>query len=262
VGYEIPSIGRAAVQFIGNKRAQLEPDYTNRGFPKGQIITDGLAKNRDADVIEGAFRFSRIHGLMLEAGVKIPLAYTTDVSFEEYPALSPNPGVVTVDTEERTVQRPYSFALAGNWTPSFLDALNMIIRFNLSLGGEIEETGHHLIQLGTDIEVWFLASYQITERIKTGIDLGVEIKGKDEWQQPIGRPRMEKTEGSDYTDIGIGPWVELHLGGGRIRTGVMIMIPGSERWMWVNENSTGYEFRPAFSGEPVVSFPISFTYSF
>jgi hypothetical protein len=262
LGYKIPEIGFVRFQFIGNKRNQLVPDYTNRGFANGQLVWDGLSKNSDADVIEGAVSFTRVSGLHAEAGVKIPLAYTTDVAFVEYPALHPNPAVVTVDTDERTVQRPASLALGANWTPSFFSNFNIIARFDFSFGGQIEEAGHHLLKFGNDMGIWLLASYRITERLKAGIDVGMEIKEKDEWQQPIGRPRQERTAGSDYTDFGIGPWVELNLGGGRIRTGPMIIFPGSERYIWISGNSTGYEFRPAFTGEPVVSFPIAFTYNF
>ena len=262
LGYKIPETGFVRFQFIGNKRNQLTPDYTNRGFPKGQLVWDGLSKNSDADVIEGAFRFTRISGLNVEAGVKIPFEYTTDVAFIEYPALNPNPAVVTVDTDERTVQRPYSIAFGANWTPSFFTSLNVIARFDFSFGGQIEEAGHHLLKFGNDMGVWLMASYLITDRVKAGIDVGMEIKEKDEWQQPIGRPRQERTEGSDYADFGIGPWVELKLSGGRVRTGPMIMVPSSARYAWIEGNSTGYELRPVFSGKPVISIPVSFTYNF
>jgi hypothetical protein len=262
LGYKIPQIGFFRMQFIGNNRTKLRPDYTSRGFPNGQIVSDGLKKNGDADVIEAAFQFSLIQGLNLDAGVTIPLEYTTDTGFTEYPALNPNTAVETVDTDERTVQKPYGIALGANWTPSFLNAFNILARFDLSFNGKIEEKDHHLIKFGAGIGVWIMPSYKITQTIKAGIDFGLEIHQKDEWQQPIGRPRAEFIVGSDYTDIGFGPWIEINIGGGRVRTGPMVMLPGSERWIWVSGNSTGMEFRPAFSGDPVISFPISFTYNF
>ena len=261
IGYTIPDVGFARFQFIGNKRNQLVPDYTWRSFPRGQLVWDGLSKHTDADVIEGALSFTRIDGLIVEAGGKVPQKYTTDVSFEEYPALMPNPAVPSADTEERIVQRPYSIAAGANWTPSFFDALNIIARFDYSFGGRIEEKGHHLIKFGSSMGIWILASYKILGNLKVGIDFGMEIKEDDQWQQPIGRPRLERTAGSGYNDFGIGPWVEMSFGGGRIRTGPVIMIPGSERYVWVSGNSTGYEFQQAFSGNPVISFPISFTYN-
>jgi len=262
IGYKFPEIGFIRFQFIGNRRNQLVPDYTWRSFPRGQLVWDGLTKNTDADVIEGGLSFTRIKGLTVEAGVKIPLEYTTDVSFEEYPALKPNPAVPSADTDERIVQRPYYMAFGANWTPSFFEALNIIARFDYSFDGKIEEKGHHLVKFGSSMSVWILASYKIMGNWKVGVDFGMEIKKEDQWQQPIGRPRLDRTAGSGYTDYGIGPWVELSFGGGRIRTGPVIMIPGSERYAWISGNSTGYEFQQAFSGHPVVSFPISFTYNF
>ncbi len=261
IGYKIPEIGFARAQFIGNKRKQLVPDYSWNALTKGQLVWDGLSKNSDADIIEAAFTYTQIDGLIAEAGVKLPQQYTTDVGFEEYPALMPNPAVPTADAEERIVQRPVTLALGADWTPSFFDALNIIARFDFSFGGQIEEKEHHLVKFGSVAGIWVFASYKITDNVKAGVDFGMEIKEKDEWQQPIGRPRLDRMTGSDYTDFGIGPWIELSFGGGRIRTGAMIIIPGSERYIWVNDNSLGYEFQPIFSGKPVVSFPISFTYN-
>lgn len=262
LGYKIPQTGFVRFQFIGNNRTRLMPDYTNNGYPKGQSVFDGLSKNSDSDAVEAAFRFSRIAGLNVDAGVKIPFEYETDTQFIEYPALPPNGEKETADLDERTVQRPVSLALGVSWTPSFLEPLNIVVLFDLSLGGRIEEEGHHLIKFGANTGAWIMPSYKITENIKAGVDFGMYIHKKDEWQQPIGRPRLDILTDRDYTDIGIGIWVELALGGGRIRTGPMIMLPGAERYMWVNGNSLGYEFRPAFTAEPVISLPVSFTYNF
>jgi hypothetical protein len=262
LGYKISNIGLVRFQFIGNNRTRLEPDYTNNGYPRGQSVFDGLSKNSDADVIEAAFRFSGIEGLNADAGVKIPFEYKTDTQFIEYPALPPNGEKETADLDERTVKRPVVIAMGISWTPSFLESLNVVVLFDVSFGGRIEETGHHLLKFGANAGTWIMPSYKITENLKAGVDFGMYIHKKDEWQQPIGRPRTDILSDSNYTDIGIGIWVELALGGGRIRTGPMIMLPGTERYMWVEGNSLGYEFRPAFTREPVISLPISFTYNF
>jgi hypothetical protein len=262
LGYKIPQTGFVRFQFIGNNRTQLRPDYTNNGYPGGQNLFDGLSKNSDADVIEGAFRFSRIAGLNVDVGVKIPIKYDTDTQFIEYPALPPNGEKETADLDERTVQRPTSIALGVSWTPSFLEPLNVVVLFDVSFGGQIEETGHHLLKFGANTGAWLMPSYKITGNLKAGVDFGMYVHKKDEWQQPIGRPRLDILTDSDYTDIGTGVWVELALGGGRIRTGPMIMLPGAERYIWVNGNSLGYEYRPVFTTEPVISLPVSFTYNF
>jgi hypothetical protein len=263
LGYKVPEVGFLRVQFIGNNRSELATDYTNSEYPKGQTLMEFLSTNTDADVIEAAFRFTGIDGINVEVGGKIPLEYTTDTSFTEYPALEPNAAVVTVDKEDvRIVQKPYSVAVAVNWTPSFFEKFNVIARADVYFGGTTEEEGQHLIKFGTDIGAWLLPSYKVSDSVKAGVDMGMEIKQKDQWQQPIGREKTSKTAGSDYNDFGIGPWAELDVGGGRVRAGAMVMLPGSERWTWISGNPVGFQFQPLFSGDPVISFPISFTYSF
>jgi len=262
VGYWWTGVGFFRAQFIGNNRSQLRADYQNAGYYDGQYLSYGLSTSGDADVIEAAVKLTCINGLDLDVGAKLPLKYTADTSFTEYPALKPNAAVVTVDGDERIVQKPYCVSAAVNWEPWFFLPFGLTARVDASFGGTIEETGHHKIIFGSDLAVWILPSYRIIDELKVGIDFGMEIKQRDQWQQPIGKEIASKTEGSDYLDIGVGPWVELDVGGGRVRTGAMIMLPGSERWTWVSGNSTGYEFRQTFTGEPVVSFPISVTYSF
>ena len=263
IGYTIPDIGLFRVQFIGNNRAWLVPNYTNNAIPDGQLVWSGLSMSRDADVVEAAFRFTGVPGLNVDVGVKIPFEYTTDVGFVEYPAMNPHPPVVSSNGEERIVQRPYAVSLGVNWTPAFFSDLNLTARLDLTFGGWVKEEDVRLINFGASTAIWLLASYRVSDTVRVGLDFGVEMKSVDEWQQPIGRPFPPERQGlNGFTDVGIGPWVEMELGGGRIRTGPMIIIPGSPRYFWMGGNSPGHEFMPAFSGDPVISFPISFTYSF
>jgi len=263
LGYTIPGIGLFRAQFIGNNRKQLQIDYTNSaGADAGQTMAYGLSTSGDADIIEAAFKLTALEGLILEVGGKLPLKYTTDTSFTEYPALYPNDAQVTVDGMERIVQKPYCVSVAANWTPSFFEALNLIARVDAAVGGTVEATAQHKIFFGADLGAWLLPSYKLSEELKVGVDLGMELKQRDQWQQPIGKEVRSYTEGSDFLDLGFGPWIELGLGGGRVRTGAMVMLPGSERWAYVSGNANKYLFRPTFTGDPVVSFPISVTYSF
>jgi hypothetical protein len=125
------------------------------------------------------------------------------------------------------------------------------------------DPGSHQIDFGTDISVWFLPSYKITDFVKVGTDFCMDMRQPDVWEQPIGVEMASKTSGSGYTDYGIGPWVGLDFGGGSyLKAGVMMMLPGSSRYAWVGDNSIGYQFQETFTGEPVISFPISFTYNF
>jgi hypothetical protein len=50
------------------------------------------------------------------------------------------------------------------------------------------------------------------------------------------------------------------VGGGEIKIGVMIMLPNSPRYAYTAANSTNL-WSTSFTGDPVFTFPISFTYN-
>jgi hypothetical protein len=263
LGYTLPEIGFLRVQFIGNNRTQLRIDYTNAaGTDAGQTMAYGLSTSGDADVLEAAFKLTAIGGLVVDVGAKIPLRYTTETGFTVYPALYPNDAQVTFDGMERIVQKPYCVSAAANWTPSFLESLNVIARVDASLGGSVEAPSQYKIFFGADVGAWLLPSYKLSDELKVGVDLGMELRQRDQWQQPIGKEIISYTEGSGFFDLGAGSWIELALGGGRIRAGAIAMLPGSERWAYISGNATKYRWRRTFTGDPIVSFPISVTYSF
>jgi hypothetical protein len=265
LGYTIPEIGFFRAQFIGNNRTQLQPDYTNAASaPAGQTMAYGLSSSGDADVVEAAFKLTAIDGLVVDVGVKIPFEYTTETSFVEYPALKPNFEVMTNDDDLRVVQRPYCVSAAASWNPSFLEPLKIVARADASIGGTVESPGQRKIFFGADVGAWLLSSYALGEDLTVGVDLGIELKQRDQWQQPIGKEVKSNTEGSGFLDLGFGPWVELNLGGGSLRAGAMVMLPGSERWAVIafkDGTTTKYMFVPTFTGDPIISFPISLTYS-
>jgi hypothetical protein len=261
LGYTIPDIGLARVQFIGNNRKQLR--YNDNGLLVGTNLMEGLGFNRDADVIEAAFRFTMIEALTLEAGLKLPLQFTTDASAEVYPALARvvgdtiefNAPVMNTDRMEATIQLPYAFAFAAEWKPG-----------NFSIFGRADlEMGKHTIRKELDeytfapvFGLWLVPSYTLFENFTLGLDFGMEYHGMD-IKDSLQRGR-EELEGSDHLDLGFGAWVEYNVGGGTIKTGVFVMLPGRERYEY-DAGSVGRQFHLAFSGEPVVSVPISFTYS-
>jgi hypothetical protein len=259
IGYKIPDIGFARAQFIGNNRAELKANEIN--VIEGQRLMTGLTHNSDADVIEAAFRYEGISGVIVDCGAKIPLQYRTDAAFQVYPALNPNAPVLNSDGVEMKVQQPYSIALGATYSPAALEAFNILVRFDGSLGGWAEEPGTYRLTYGNTYQLWVNPSYQISDTVKTGIDFGMEIHEKDVWEEPIGTVLSKPTKGSDYVDKGVGAWVELQVGGGTVKTGVLVMLPGSERWAYDSSNST-IPFSVLFSGDPVITIPISFTYSF
>jgi hypothetical protein len=261
-GYKIPDVGFVRAQFIGNNRKVLKPNLQNNATNAGQIVMEGLSTNGDADVIEAAFQFNMIENLNVDLGAKIPLKYLTDTAFEIYHAVNPYPPVLTSDGEERIVQKPYVVAVGINWAPGFLYGANLLFRLDTSLGGSVLAEDMYKLELGMVLNAWLIPSYKILDNLAVGLDIGMEYHEKDKWQQPIGRLQESRTEGSEYFDIGLGPWVELDMGSGTLKTGIMVMLPGSERDVYVADNSVGYRYQTLFSGDPVISFPLCFTYNF
>jgi hypothetical protein len=261
LGYKIPDVGFARVQFIGNNRKQLR--YNDNGLLVGTNLMEGLGFNRDADVIEAAFRFTLIEDLTIEAGVKIPLKFTTDAGAEVYPALARvvgdtiefNAPVMNTDRMEATIQLPYSFAIGALWESE-----------NFRIFGRADmEMGRHAIRKDLDeytfapvFGLWLVPGYTLFENFTVGLDFGMEYHGMDV-KDSLQKGR-EELEGSDHLDMGFGPWVEYNVGGGTVKTGIFVMLPGRERYDY-NADNANKQFHLAFSGKPVISVPISFTYS-
>jgi hypothetical protein len=137
-------------------------------------------------------------------------------------------------------------------------------RFDLSFGGKIESNdGLYSIENGLIFGAWLVPSYKIVPNLTLGLDLGMDIHSRDK----IIRFGMEYPEEwlavTEYNDFGLAPWVELAVGGGKLRTGIVVMLPGSPRYKPDNTSSaTVNSVTPKFLGDPVVSIPISITYSF
>ncbi|GHV28590.1 hypothetical protein AGMMS4952_12660 [Spirochaetia bacterium] len=271
LGYRIPDVGLVRFQFIGNNRDVFrwsEPNgaSTSTITNSEKKLVNGMNTNRDADIIEIAFLYNGLPGLNVDLGVKIPLEYKTETNFIVYPRVMGSDGTVKYEItnptkKEYTVQQPYVVALGASWTPTFLKSLHLTLRFDGSFGGKIESAGDTKVTSGADINVWLMPSYSITANVTAGFDTGLEFHGLDTlWQSGIAADKAQ-TEVSQYFDFGIGPWVELQLGGGRIKTGVVMMLPGSARYNY-NQSSATYTYSPKFRAEPVFSIPISFTYSF
>jgi hypothetical protein len=256
IGYRIPDIGFARLQFIGNSRTQLRYNETRNLVAKR--LVEGLTKGRDADVIEAAFLFDMIEGLTIDAGMKIPLKYTTDTKSEIYPALYPDPPYEAIEKQETTVQFPYIIAMGTtyNWND-----LNIRARVDLSVGGQAVRKNIDTITYGFTIGAWVTASYYITDSIRAGLDTGMEFHAPDRVKSLLQRSDQE-IAGSDRLDFGVGPWGEMLVAGGSLKIGLMVMIPSSERYTYDPSKAQNYNFTKIFTGMPVISVPISLTYEF
>jgi hypothetical protein len=271
LGYRIPDIGLARFQFIGSNRnvfrwSEITAASRNPPADKEQKLTTGLNTNHDADYIEAAFLFDALEGLKVDLGVKIPLEYTTKANIVIYPQVVGTDGQVKSEianktNKEVTVQEPYSIALGVSWTPVSFSALNLTGRFDMSLGGKIEIPGDVKVENGFVMSGWLMPSYTITGSFKAGLDVGLEIHGLDTlWQRGMPMDKAQ-TEISQYVDFGAGPWAELGVGGGKVRLGLVMMLPGTPRYKR-NSDSMTFSYSPQFRAEPVFSFPVSVTYSF
>jgi hypothetical protein len=261
IGYRIPDIGFARAQFIGNNRQENKPNAG--GALVETTLMQGLTKNRMADVIQIAFLFNRIKELNVEAGVKIPLEFTTDVVFEAYPPFNGLSPINNTRFDNMTVQLPFEAAVAATYS---WNNFYILTRMDFAFGGKYEAQLQtiHFINQGLTMNAWVNPSYKIFNNFRAGIDMGMELHTLDTIENPEGY--VFGIEGSNYLDFGIGPWAELILGGGTLRGGVMIMLPGSPRWSYKTgalDQTAGEteRFKPAFTGDPVISIPISFTYS-
>jgi len=276
LSYKIPDVGLIRFQFIGNNRKVFRWGELSSGaavdpFSEKNLVT-GLETNKDADIIEGAFLFNGLIGLIVDVGMKIPLEFSTRNNFIVYPQVVGSDGLVYAqipngNRREYTVQLPYTAAIGVSWAPSFFSDLNITARADISFGGTIksEEEGIE-VQNGYIMNFWFMPSYKLPIALRVGFDMGLDIHGLDTLKIKGQNPVNARTDVSKYIDFGIGPWFEFIISGGRCRIGVVMMFPGSARFKYNGNQPNGspsvYMYQPMLTGDAVISIPISFTYSF
>lgn len=268
VGWKIPEVGLARVQFIGNNKAVFR--WSEIGNSAGIVNVEkklaiGMNTNRDCNILQGAFLFDRYKDIKVDLGVTIPFKYTTgSKSFEIYPRVVGKDGkpynpITNENGDKYEVQESYIIAAAASWTPFFLSDLNIIARGDVSFGRKIEGESK-TVKTGDSYNIWLMPSYVIGTW-KTGVDLGMEIRGSDRLIRKGIPPNKNITDVSKYTDFGFALWGELGFAGGRMRAGCSVMFPGSARYSYTERSAT-YKYSPKYTGDPVVAIPISFTYSF
>jgi hypothetical protein len=270
IGYRVPNAGLARVQFIGNNREIYIEDYLFKNNPLTKYrLAEGLTTNSDADIIEAAFLFDGIDNLKIEAGGKIPLPFETSIpNYYYYYSVYPNIPETTggyngVDTV--AVQYPYQVSLGADFT---WNDLNILGRADFSFGGTYEKKGINNIAIGAGLGALVSASYHLFDRYRAGLDVAYNYHKADtitinEKTEIIGE-RATDEETSEHSDIGFALWGSMTLGGGTIRAGVTLLIPSGARYDFdpgrISGNDRGW--RKVFSGEPIISVPISVTYNF
>jgi hypothetical protein len=275
LGYRIPDIGLARFQFIGsnNELYRMESVGSNTAHTRNDIVrrlVAGIDRGNNGGMLEFAFMYDGYKGLRVDAGFKLPLEFETNLDIQVIPDIYVPRLGFTVNGHKNgrkgdtyAVQVPMIAALGASWTPGFLPDLNIMTRFDASFGGKIElkdaaPSDRISLESGTIFSAWLVPSYKLNNIFTFGMDMGVDIHTGDTVFLN-GAERSEWTEVSTYNDFGLAPWMDLQLGGGRVRIGVVIMFPGSFRDK--ADGNSGY-VTPQFMGDPVISLPISVTYSF
>ena len=280
IGYQIPNIGLARFQFIGGNRnvwrLKSIADNIGRLVDDDKQLVVGVDRGdrtKNADKMEFAFLYDGLKGFKLDLGVKLPMEYETDNSFEVIQSIFYatssgwllQPGVTPDKKKERyTVQMPKILALGLEWNPSFLSDLKIMARVDFSFGGKIEggsktgNSGITKVESGYTLGAWFVPSYKISNALTFGLDFGIDIHDEDKITRDGYEYNPDITAVTKYTDLGFAPWIEINVGGGRLRTGVVMMFPGSPRYKADSNNRV----TPLFLGDPVISIPISITYNF
>jgi hypothetical protein len=268
IGYHIPNAGLARVQFIGNNREVYLEHYPYEDTYLQTKLAEGLSTNRDADVIEAAFLFDRIEKLQAEIGAKIPLKYTTDLpNYIYYPGVYygnyPYQTGSTNGADSLDVQNPFSIAVGAS---SKWKKANILGRVDFSFGGMYANEGKQTITIGNEIKVMASADYRILAPLRVGLDIAFNFHDLDSIEtdgvtEKIGERANDKTT-SERKDFGFAPWVALDLGGGVFKLGVAVMIPSSERWTYDSSAGGTHPWKQLYTGEPIISVPISITYSF
>jgi hypothetical protein len=159
---------------------------------------------------------------------------------------------------------PYSAVIGGayGWKN-----LNILARLDYSFGGKYIHEGKNTITVGQELRVMVSADYRILTPVRVGLDAAfnfhaldsIEADGKTEY---IGQRSRDKTT-SERKDFGFAPWVAVDLGGGVVKLGVAVMIPSSERWTYDSSvPDPQLAWKQIYTGEPIISVPLSITYSF
>jgi hypothetical protein len=267
IGYRIPEVGLARFQFIGNNREVYLEDFQYNGNNLKARLTQGLSTNGDADVIEAAFLYDGIKNLKAEVGFKIPLPYSTDLpSYVYYKGVYDHDEWLITGAingrDKLEVTQPMSAVLGATY---IWNDFNFLARADLSWGGKYVHEGERTINIGFGLGLLASAYYRLGDICRIGLDIGYNHHSFDTEEDLQGTvsnigERNKDIETSLRNDFGFAPWIAKDLGEGVIKIGVAVMIPSSVRYDF-NTSNPGDGWRLIYSGEPIISIPISFTYS-
>lgn len=257
VGYTIPNIGFARVQFIGSAANPVDSDGKMGAFTfdsNGAIIgysgnTYAVGDYR-APTIEAAFNLTAVDKLNLDIGGKVPLAlkpgmvsqsYRTqlwDEAAAKYTPIYSWMSSFNAEQEDWKIQAPYTIAVGASYTG--VANLDIRGRVDALVGGKVEVTKTSnpgsLMKEGESIKMPLLINahlwptYTLTDmgNLKVIFDVGVAYLGPTKWDNGDIYAKRNSTgpldRGNDGKEggllFGLGVFIDKAIGPGSFQTGI------------------------------------------
>jgi hypothetical protein len=204
IGYDIPGIGLARVQYVGGT------SETAWGTTAATLFKLSLNNPR----IEAAFNLTAVENLKLDIGIKLPLPVKED-GFSIPGGFGP-PGTVDVIFQDN-----FKIGIAGEYT-----AGDFGVKFGAyaGFGGSvaIDVPGVDRQDLTKTFDIIAIPSFYVAAiDAKVGADVGFKFTSDGD----ISSTWDLAGDSNSSTIFGLGAWIERNLGKGSIRTGLAYQFP-------------------------------------
>jgi hypothetical protein len=239
VGYTIPDIGFARIQFLsGQTEDSLNPlghTGTSANYPRKTTLytnANNYLVSNNVHRIEGAFRLTAVENLGLDFGFKIPIGHET-----------------TMSGADAKIQQDYLIAVFGNYKLS--DALGLDFQLITSFAGHLDKDmgGSTKTYYKNPFALYIFVQpvYKLSDDLNVGGHIAMKMTTATQTYDGA-TDGLKKDEDSDTLTVTIIPWIQQQLGGGSIKLGLGLNIPAGG----------------AQKDVEYVSFfiPLTFTYSF
>jgi hypothetical protein len=263
VGYTIPNVGFARVQYIGER--PYYPESGNRlmenNLKEVMRFLDRESALENASAVQAAFQLTLIEDVNIDIATSIPFLYTYKI-----PGNSVD-GIVR-DSITYNAQRPYIMGIG--FDVKVLSPLRFYGRVDMETGGYLTTItpGAETTQAteGTNLFAALSVSCDLNSIFTLGVDAILDNRSGDNRRAITVEQSVSSTSiarGGDmdssltadrralnnYTDLGFGLWLKANIAGGDIRTAATLKIPGVA--------GTAHE-----GAKPQLFIPVMFNYTF
>jgi hypothetical protein len=240
VGYTIPGVGFARVQYIGER--PYYPESGNRLMENNlKEVMKFLGREpvlENASAVQAAFQLTLIEDLNVDIAASIPFLYTYKIAGNSVD------GIVR-DSITYDAQRPYTAGIG--FDVKILSPLRFYGRIDMETGGYLTTMtpGADTTQAteGTDLLASLSTSYDLSNMFTLGFDVILDTRSGDNRRAITVAQSVSSTStarGGDmdsslttnrnalnnYTDLGLGLWLKINIAGGDIRTAFTAKLPG------------------------------------